>query len=99
MSDPLFDYGDELKITATFTDEDGAAADPGTVTFKTKDPAGAVVSYVYGTDAEVVKVSAGVYKLVFTPSAEGDWYWRAEGTAPVQQAAEGKFKVANSVFY
>ncbi|MCB8988072.1 MAG: hypothetical protein H6661_10035 [Ardenticatenaceae bacterium] len=99
MSDLLFDYGDELKITATFTDEDGIAADPGTVTFKTKDPAGAVVSYVYGTAVEVIKESAGVYKLLFTPSAEGDWYWRAEGTAPVRQAAEGQFKVANSVFY
>jgi len=99
MSDLLFDYGDELKVTATFTDEDGAPADPGTVVFKTKDPAGAVTTYEFGTAVEVTKVGTGVYKLLFTPSAEGDWYWRAEGTAPVRQASEGKFRVANSVFY
>lgn len=99
MTEQIFDYGDELKITAVFTDEAGAAADPATVTFKTKDPAGTVASYVYGTAVEVIKESAGVYKLLFTPSAEGVWYWRAEGTAPVKQAAEGQFRIADSVFY
>ena len=99
MTEQIFDFGDELKITATFTDEDGDAADPATVTFKTKDPAGTVASYVFGTAVEVIRIATGVYKLLFTPSAEGVWYWRAEGTAPVKQAAEGQFRIADSVFY
>ena len=56
-----FDIGDAVRIKIEFKDENGDLGDPTTVTFKYKvKRSGTPVSYVYGTDAELVKESTGV---------------------------------------
>lgn len=56
--------GGRVRCTVTFTPIGASSpADPASVVFKTKVGSGNVTTYTYGTDAEVVKSSTGVYYL------------------------------------
>jgi hypothetical protein len=90
------DIGDGVRLTGTFTDIAGAAADPTAVTFRMKEPDDTVTVYVYLTDGELVKDSTGVYHVDWTLLQDGDHYWRMEGTGAVIAAAEGYVRVRNS---
>lgn len=72
--------------TATFTDSAGDAADPTAVTFQMRAPGVAIgdeTEYVYGTDAEVVKDSTGVYHVNVTLTTAGLWVFAWTGTGTV----------------
>ncbi len=69
-----------VRIAANFQDEDRADIDPDTVTFKLMSPSGTVSEYVYGTDAELVKVNTGDYYIEVTPDSSGRWFYRWEST-------------------
>ena len=90
-----YDVGDAIRLSAVFYDEDGAAVDPTTVTLKVKDLVPATTSYVYLTDAEVIKDRVGHYHadLVITGAGDGYWHFRWEGTGAAVAAVEEKFKV------
>ncbi len=91
--------GTRVELLATFTDINGDPIDPVTVTFKYIDPAtGAIVTLVFGVDAEVIQVSTGVYKVDLDPVSEGMWVWRSEGTDTPQVAGARTFKVLQSPF-
>lgn len=73
--------GARVRVTSTFTPLGSTTpADPTTVTFKTYSPAGATTTLVYGTDAAVVKYSAGVYYLDVIASTRGIWWVQAKGS-------------------
>ncbi len=93
-----YDKGDLVVLTAVFTDRNGAAIDPATVTFKIRDPSGAVTTYVFGTDAELVKDSVGNYHVDVSPSVNGDYLYRYESTGTGQAAEEGKFQIKRGFF-
>ena len=90
----------EKRIRVRFTDEDGDAVNPTTVTIRTMDPTGAEETYVYGTDSEVQRESTGNYLADITPDSAGRWYyrWQTTGTGTTT-AMEGSFLVQDSIFY
>lgn len=90
----------EVRLTATFTDSNGNATDPDTVTFLTYSPSGETSTYVYGTDSEVQKASTGNYTADIVPDEAGRWRfrWKTTGTGKVI-ALEGEFIVQKSAFF
>ena len=91
-----YDVGDQRRLKATFTDIDGAAADTTTVTFKITAPDGTTTTYVFGTDAEAVKESTGVYYVDWTITQSGEHRWKWTGTGNAAAAGESSFDVAQS---
>lgn len=89
--------GDGFRLKATFTVDD-VVTDPTTVTFKLKDPDGLITTYVYGVNAEVVKVSTGIYYIDVTVSKALTWFYRIVGTGAVIAATEGTFVGLQSQF-
>ena len=89
--------GQAIRFSASFTDIGGSAVDPGTVTFAYKDPAGAVTDLVYGTDAAVVRDSAGHYHVDLTALTNAGEYWyRWHSTGNGQAAEERTFEIVES---
>lgn len=82
MSANTYLVGQVAKLMATFT-LGGIDTDPTTVSVVVRRPDGIRLTYVYGTDVEVVKDSTGHYRLNFTPTMPGNhWhYWISTGTA------------------
>lgn len=87
-----------IRLRINLTDDDGNDYDPTTVTFKTIDPFGAEISYVYGTDSEVTRIDSGNYAADVTPDNSGRWLFRWSTTGGVI-ALEGDFLVQESGFY
>jgi hypothetical protein len=86
-----YDIGDTVRCAYAFTDEDGTAVDPDVVIFRYKTASVAETSYTYGTDAEVVRDSAGNYHVDLTPDTAGIWYYRWEGDAGAASVADETF--------
>ncbi len=91
--------GNLVKVRATFKDELNVKQDPATVTVMVKQPDTTIVTYVYGTDPEVVRESQGVYYIeVDTTDEPGHWYfiWSSSGT--YQAVGQTTFEVASAYF-
>ena len=72
--------GTTMSVTASFTNDAGAPADPVSVVFKTHSPDGDIATYTYGTDGNVSKSSTGNYAATFVADRAGRWRTRWEGT-------------------
>lgn len=84
----------------TFLDENRSVADPTVVTMRFRKPDGTRTAYVYGTNAEAVRSSTGVYYVDLSIDQAGVWTWRWEGTGGTAAAAdEADFTVLASKFY
>lgn len=90
--------GDVRKLQATFKDSAGTNTDPTTVTFKIRAGDGSATTYVYGTDAQLVKSATGVYYVLWTIASRRRHYYRFVGTGTVAAAEEGEFAVRGSAF-
>jgi hypothetical protein len=95
-----YNVGDLVRLTATFTNTSGVAADPTAVSCLVK------LRYVIGAQtttytypASITKDSTGSYHVDVTPDAEGIWDYRWVGTGTVQAAGESAFNVPNSEFF
>ena len=94
-----YDTGDVVRCTAVFTDAAGSGVNPTTVTFTFRDPAGTVVSYVYGVDPEVVRPETGTFYIdVPVEDQDGVWHIRCVGTGDNAAAGESHFIVRPSRF-
>lgn len=96
-----YDIGDVVRCQAVFTDVNGAAFDPTTVTAKYQDPAGNETTLVYLTDVEVIKSATGTYYVDVPIDERGAWFYRFEGldgSGDEQGAGEEKFLVRKSEF-
>lgn len=91
-----YDKSDLVRVPVTFRNAAETPTDPTTVTFYFKTPAGEETSYVYGTDVELVRDSAGVFHVDVLADEPGMWVWRWKGTGLVAQADEGQFYVQPS---
>jgi hypothetical protein len=80
--------GNQPLLNVAFTNSAGAPTDPTTVTFKITDPTGAKTTYVYNTDAQLVKDSVGNYHVAWLFNLGGEWAYRFEGTGTVTAAAQ-----------
>ena len=92
-----YTLGSMIRLTATFK-VSGTNTDPTAITFKVRVPAGTITTYVYGTDAALVKSATGVYYVDYTPSDEGIYAWRMAGTGTCVAAEEQQFTVKDSRF-
>jgi len=81
--------GQQIRLSAAYKNSAGAAADPTTVTFKIKSPAGTTTTLVYGTDAAAVKDSTGNYHVDRTPDAAGEWSYKFIGAGTIITVGEG----------
>ena len=90
------DVGDRVRISTTVLNSAGTATDPTTLTFKIVTPAGVTTTYVYGTDAELVKASTGNYYVDYTTPTYGRFPYRWVATGNVTQATEGTLVVRKS---
>lgn len=79
--------GATLRITAELRDTSNALADPDTVRFITWNPATRVrTTYTYGADAQVARVSTGVYVATTTYTGTGAWTVGFEAVSGTQVA-------------
>lgn len=93
-----YDKGDKVRVTGTFTDSAGTAVDPDVVRFVVRNPRGVETTYLYGTDAALVKSATGIYYVDVSADVEGKWYYRYYSTGSGQAAGEGSFTVAFGAF-
>jgi hypothetical protein len=90
-----YDVGDSVKLTARFTDDDGAAADPDGITATVRSPSGVETDY---TIASFTHPALGTYELTVVADESGTWTWRIAGSGAVTAASEGQFYVTPSSF-
>lgn len=89
-----------VRLAVNFQDDDGTDIDPATVTFKAYSPTGVTTTYVYATDAEVIRLDTGDYHVDFVPDESGRWHYRWSTTGSgTSIAMEETFVVQGSVFY
>jgi uncharacterized protein YfaS (alpha-2-macroglobulin family) len=93
----IYDVGDRVRFSVAFKDEEGADADPTTITFKLRSPTRVFYTHTYPDD--ITKDNTGQYHLDFTLTGPGEWCYRFEGTGAVETAAEGTLKASASNFY
>ena len=91
-----YSQGNRIRTSAAFTNANGQAIDPATVTCKYKTPAGTITTKTYGIDGEVVKDGPGNYHLDIDASAVGAWYVRWYSTGEGQAASKSQFLVLES---
>lgn len=75
-----------------------AYVDPASVTFKVRAPNGTTTTYVYGTDAQLVKESVGHYRADVNADQAGQWTFRFESGGTYQDADEATFTVLAGAF-
>ena len=98
--------GQTVRVTFTATDGDGVASDPDTFVVVARNPAtDQETSYTWGDDAEVTRVSEGVFQLLHTPTSEhpAPWQYKAlvasdEGGVTVQGRHIVQVYVVNDAF-
>lgn len=96
----IYTWGSQVKVEASFYDEEGVLANPTGVAFAALAPNMTATSYVYGADEEVTKVGTGVFRLTVTLDAPGTWRFRAVGSGALTIAIESQpIPVADSPFY
>lgn len=72
--------GQSLDVTFTCTDRDNKLFDASTLTCRVEKPDGTSTVYTYGTDLQLVRISAGVYRITITVDQAGDWWFRGNFT-------------------
>lgn len=94
----IYNVGDLVRVSATWTNAAGTATDPTAVFVDYKDPAGDITTLTYGTDPELHKVSAGVYYTDIDADQAGHWHYRFYSTGTGQAANNGTFRVKPNIF-
>jgi len=87
-----YDKGDLVRLTGTFTDPNGALADPTAVTLRLRNP------LAVATTPATVKDATGVYHYDLTLDTVGEWFYRWEGTGAVTTAEEASLYVRATQF-
>jgi uncharacterized protein YfaS (alpha-2-macroglobulin family) len=96
MTIHIYKKGQKVRCDVTFKVAD-VLTDPSAVTARVKSPNGTIVTYVYLTDAALVKDSTGAYHVDVTTTENGEWHFRFEGTGVCTAVEEAAFQV-RSVF-
>ena len=98
MTIAVYQKLDLRRISATFKNAAGSAADPSAVTFKYTKPSGTVTTLVYLTDGALVKDSTGNYHVDLSLTEPGRWFYQWKGTGTVEEVEEGEFEVFSGAF-
>ena len=87
MTAVKYDIGDELRLSVSFTDITGVAADPTAVTCTVRAPDGTE------TVLNNTKSTTGSYYADVGPTQSGTYFFRWAGTGALVVAEEGQFYV------
>jgi hypothetical protein len=81
-----YQAGDTYPAAITIRDGAGAVTDPESLTLVVRDNAGEITTLAYGTDAEIVRDSEGVFHADIPLTAPGMWVfeWATTNEAEVQ---------------
>lgn len=94
-----YDKGQTVKLSTAFTDANGAAANPTTVTCKVEKPDGTETTYTSVSTPAIANPTTGTYTLLIVADQSGMWSYRWEGTTGTTVAVdEQQFAVNGSVF-
>ena len=99
-----YEFGQNVRLSASFANASGVATDPTTVTFQyglrtvNPPPDPTATSAVFGVDGAVVKDSNGRFHFDFVPATAGIYTVRVVGTGAVAAAAVGAIRVKPSPF-
>ena len=89
-----YDVGDMVRLTASFTNEQGEPADPDTVVLRIRKGDGSVLD----VDAESIAYDEpGEYHYDVEPDRAGKWTYSFDGTGTIDQSATGEFYVRDTV--
>lgn len=94
MADTI-ELGNTLRTTMTVKDDANVLSDPATLTIIIDSPSGVATTYVYGVDAEIIRLSAGLYYAEFTLSEIGLWEYLWTATAPVRTDGDEIYVIAS----
>ena len=93
----VYDFGQTVTITAAFTDENGDAADPTTLTLMVESPSGVETTYDYADDeitrTEDLVAGTIIYSVDVTSDEDGRWFARWDGVT------DGNHTVVEYYFY
>ena len=92
-----YDIGDLVRMSAVFM-VGTVPTNPTTTTFKIKIPTGAVTTYVYGVNLQLIKPAPGNFLVDFTPTLPGEHFYYYAGTGACQAVEEASFFVKESEF-
>lgn len=92
-----YDLGDAVTVNVAFTDLDGVATDPTTITLKYEDPSGNQTTKTYAA-AQITRTGTGEYNHTIVTDESGTWTYRWVGTGTVEAVEEGSFYVLTSDF-
>ena len=81
------DQGQSVRLSFEFR-QSGTVFDPTVVKASVRKPGGKVVTYVYGTDAALVKDSTGSYHLDLLCHLPGLWHYRGFTETSGQECAD-----------
>lgn len=87
-----YDIGDTVRLTATYTDTGGTAANPTTVTFVYEDPSGTATT-ITSTSTSVSNPAVGSFFTDLVPDEAGLWEYRSSSTGTIIASEEGYFIV------
>ena len=90
----IYDRGDIVRLTATFTDLSGSPSDPSAIVLRIKQPDTSIV--VHNFPGDISKSATGVYFYDLPINESGDYFYRYESTGTVQAAGESLFHVYKS---
>ncbi len=92
-----YNPGDIVRVYTDpgFSNDAGVLADPTTITVRWRVAGGVETLWTFGTNAQVVKDSVGVYHADIPVTTPGLHYYRWEGTGAVAAAEEGTFNVTS----
>jgi hypothetical protein len=94
MAEPI-NLGDDVVLHAEFRTKVGGVdtlTDPtgNTCTFKVNDPTGVETTISGGS---VTRLSTGIYEATFTPTVEGEHWYKAVGTGAAKGVGQSVFPV------
>jgi len=92
----IYDVGDSVRLTGTFTDAAGDVQDPTAVYLEYTDPSENKTELQYGVDDEVVQASKGIYYVDVDADEIGAWTYRWYSTGTGQASESGAFGVTEA---
>lgn len=90
-------YKNLVRLVGEFRDQDDNLFDPTVVRVVIEDPAGVPVTYIYGTDPELIRDTAGTYHAVVAAAVEGRWKYRWEANENGEFGEEFVFIIKRSI--
>lgn len=87
----IYDVGDKIRISFSFVNSAGAAADPTSVVLKIKNGNTVVKDWTFGVDPEVINDAVGLYRADFVIGFKGYYSYNVTGSGIVFAADTGFF--------